>query len=93
MSDSSKVTVTLSVEAVLIKRGMEKYYHMLAKLRSRYDCEIADCYDKPQYLKNILKDVYDGDYEDIVKEIKEELGESVKDKGITDFLEVLEYKI
>ena len=92
MSDSARVTMTLSVEVVLMKRGGDKYYHMLTKLRSSYNCEIADCYDKPQYLKNILKDVYGNDYEAIIKEIKQELGESIKDKEIVAFLEVLEYK-
>ncbi|MEX0657028.1 MAG: hypothetical protein WD154_05740 [Nitrosopumilaceae archaeon] len=92
MSDSNRITMALCIEVVLMRRSGEAYYHVLSKLRSLYDCEIGDCYDKPQYLKNVLKDVYGNDYESIVKEIKLELGDSINNKGIAAFLEILEYK-
>lgn len=92
MSDSNKVTVALCIEVVLMRRSGDAYYRVISKLRSLYDCEIGDCYDKPQYLKNVLKDVYENDYKSIVEEIKLELGDSINNKGIATFLETLEYK-
>lgn len=91
MSDSTnRITVSLSIEVVLMRRGGHQYHLVLSRLKNFYNCEIIDCYDNPQYLKNVLKEAYGSDYESIVEEIKLELGDSINEKGIEAFLAVLE---
>ena len=81
--------MTLAIDVALMKRGGDRYYHFVFKLRNAYGCEIIDCYDKPQYLKNVLKEVYGNEYDSIIEDIKSEFGDSVE-KGITAFLDILE---
>ena len=61
------------VEIVLMRKGNTNYNLVMAKLRSLYDCELIDCFDHPEYLKTVLKEVYKGDYNSILDGIRSEL--------------------
>ena len=76
------------IEVVLMRRGNVNYNLVLAKLNSLYDCTIRDCYDHPEYLKAILVEVYKGDYNSVVKEIRLELGD-LNTEEIGDFINIL----
>lgn len=89
MQDKNRTALALAIDVALMRRGGDRYYHFVFKLRNSYNCEIIDCYDKPQYLKNALKEVYGNEYDSIVKDVKLELGDST-DAGITAFLAILE---
>lgn len=89
MQDKDRTAVALAIDVALMKRGGDRYYHFVFKLRNSYGCEIIDCYDKPQYLKNALKEVYGNEYGSIIEDIKSEFGDSVEE-GIAAFLDILE---
>ena len=89
MQDKSRTALAFAIEVALMRRGGDRYYHFVFKLRNSYNCEIIDCYDKPQYLKNVLKEIYKNEYDSIVKDIKLELGDSIEE-GIRSFLAILE---
>ena len=89
MQDKNRTALALAIDVALKRRGGDRYYHFVFKLRNSYNCEIIDCYDKPQYLKNALKEVYGNEYDSIVKDVKLELGDSIE-AGITAFLAILE---
>lgn len=89
MQDKNRTALALAIDVALMRRGGDRYYHFVFKLRNSYNCEIIDCYDKPQYLKNVLKEVYENEYDSIVKDIKLELGDSIEE-GIRAFLAILE---
>ena len=89
MQDKNRTALALAIDVALMRRGGDRYYHFVFKLRNSYNCEIIDCYDKPQYLKNALKAVYGNEYDSIVKDVKLELGDSIE-AGITAFLAILE---
>ena len=89
MQDKSRTALALAIDVALMRKGGDRYYHFVFKLRNLYNCEIIDCYDKPQYLKNVLKEVYENEYDSIVKDIKLELGDSIEE-GIRAFLAILE---
>jgi len=84
-----KENLALSIEVVFMKKGGEEFQVVLAKLRNDFDLEIKDCYENPECLRKILKDVYHDDFESVVEEIKWELGESVKERKILEFLNAL----
>lgn len=90
MQDQNRTALALAIEVVLMRKGGDQYYHFVFKLRNLYKCEIIDCYDKPQYLKSVLKEVYGNEYNSIVEDIKLELDDSAKEEGIAAFLSVLE---
>ena len=89
MQDKNRTALALAIDVALMRKGGDRYYHFVFKLRNLYNCEIIDCYDKPQYLKNALKEVYENEYDSIVKDIKLELGDSIEE-GIRAFLAILE---
>ena len=89
MQDKNRTALALAIDVALMRRGGDRYYHFVFKLRNSYNCEIIDCYDKPQYLKNVLKEVYGNEYDSIVKDIKLELDDSIEE-GIRAFLAILE---
>lgn len=81
-----KAMVTFSVEVVLMRKGGPQYHLVLARLERDYNCKIFDCFEKPEYLKSVLRDVYGKEYQDIIENIAAELGEVVDEKEIAEFL-------
>lgn len=71
-----------------MRRGNVNYNLVLAKLGSFYDCKIRDCYDHPEYLKTVLREVYKEDYNSIINEIRLELGDLVVEE-INDFINIM----
>jgi hypothetical protein len=77
-----------SIEVVLMRRGDVNYNLVIAKLRSLYDCKIFDCYDHPEYLKTVLREVYKENYNSIITEIRLELGD-LDTEEIGDFINIM----
>ncbi|HWP78359.1 MAG: hypothetical protein AB1299_02755 [Thermoproteota archaeon] len=84
-----KPVVAISVEIVLMRKGGPQYQLVLARLEKYYDCKIFDCFEHPDYLKYVLREVYGDEYEKIIEQIEWELGESVSDPDVKKFLDVL----
>ena len=78
------------IETVLMRRGDTKYNLLVAKLRSQYDCTIRDCFEQPEYLRSVQKEMYREDYNHIIEEIKLQLGELANEKDIADFIKIME---
>jgi hypothetical protein len=86
--DPHELALISCIEVVLMRRGNVNYNLVLAKLNSLYDCTIRDCYEHPEYLKTILREVYKEDYNSVIYEIRVELGDLVVEE-ISDFLNIL----
>jgi len=71
-----------------MRRGNVNYNLVLAKLNSLYGCTIRDCYEHPEYLKTVLKEVYKDNYYSIIHEIRVELGDLVVEE-INDFINIM----
>ena len=89
-TEQHKLALISYVELILMKRGDTNYHLVVAKLNSLYNCKIADCYEHPEYLKVVLKDVYKKEYDSIVLQIKSYLGELIEVQEISDFLKKME---
>ena len=89
-SEPYKLALISYVELVLMRRGNANYHLVMARLGSLYGCKISDCYEHPEYLKTVLKDVYQEDYKSIVSQIKSYLAELVDVKEICDFFKIME---
>lgn len=86
--DSHRIALVSCIETVLMRRGNVNYNLVLARLDSLYGCKIVDCYDNPEYLKDVLRQVYKEDYYFIINEIRLELGDMATEE-ITDFINIL----
>src|SRR5579872_5812244 len=89
-SEPYKLALISYVELVLMRRGNANYHLVMAKLGSLYGCKISDCYEHPEYLKTVLKDVYKEEYAAVVSQIKSYLGELANVKEIIDFFKIME---
>lgn len=88
LNDAKKALVTLAIEQTLLEMGgntlLDKVQSALFK---EYHSYLPDCYEHPEYLNKVLKKIFGNAHTDIVKSIREELGDFA-DKGyISDFLE------
>lgn len=90
MQDNNlKALVAISIEVVLMRTNGPQYFLVLARLERDYKCKITDCFEHPEYLKNVLKDVYGDSYSKILEDLETELGEITSQNEIQDFLNVL----
>ncbi|HEX9846483.1 MAG TPA: hypothetical protein VGA92_08510 [Candidatus Nitrosotenuis sp.] len=88
-TEQHKLALLSCIELVLMRRGNTDYNLVVAKLDSLYNCTIRDCYEHPDYLRTILKDVYNDEYNNIIDEIKVQLDELTNVEEIRDFCQSL----
>jgi hypothetical protein len=84
-----KENLALSIEVVLMRRGGPEFQMVLAKLKNNFNLDIINCYENPEYLRKVLKEVYREDFKFIVEEIIGELGEYAQEQKIIEFLDIL----
>lgn len=78
------------VEVILMQISNTKYHLTVAKLRA-YDTTIEDSYDRAEYLKAVLKEVYGNNYSHMINDIKMCLGDDlIKEKDVNDFFKIME---
>lgn len=88
--EENKNTLMACVELVLMKRDNTRYNLVQAKLNSQYDSWIYQCVDHPEYLRDIMKEVYKDDYFSIIDEISHETDRITDfDKFKSNFFKIL----
>lgn len=81
--------VSLVLEKTLLDIGSDTYCRVKDDLKKKYQCYLTDCYEHPEYLHSILKDLYGDSYRQIVQSINERLEEFSYQKPIAKFIELL----
>jgi hypothetical protein len=84
-----KALVALTIEKTLLEMGSLVLQEVSHRLFEEYHCYIPDCYEKPEHLKKVLKDIYDKSYNEIVSSIQEKLKDFTYHKSVEKFLQVL----
>lgn len=77
-----KAYFTYAVEKALSSVSSLLYERTLERLENDFGCSVIDCYDKPEYIKETLKDLYGTSYKTIMEKITAELSEFDSDKSI-----------
>ncbi len=88
-NEQHKLALISAIEVVLMSMGNTKYNMVIAKLRV-YNVAMRDSPKDPEYLKKILKDVYEYEYNHILYEIKIQLGDLVNEEDIAEFFKIME---
>ena len=70
-----KTIVILAVEDTLDKMGRPVLEQVYKELYSKYGCHLDDCYENPEYLRNILKNMFGNSYQLILELIEKNLEE------------------
>lgn len=81
--------VGLRIRKALLEIGKPIHDQVLQELYREYNCTWADCYEHPEYLKEILKHSFGSSHAEIVKSIKNQLEEFNEHKPIQEFLMVM----
>jgi hypothetical protein len=90
-AEQNKLAFISCIEVVIMRRNGANYHLIEAKLNTLYNCKIYDCYENPEYLRTVLKEVYKEDYNSIIGEIKLESSELVDiDEQKAHFFKVME---
>ena len=87
--DAMKALTALAIEKTLLDMGKPVYEKVANNIHKKYHCHLPHCYEHPEYLKEVLKDLYGNAYTVIVSSIEEQLSEFAYKKKIDMFLTVL----
>jgi len=82
-----KTVVLFVLRQSLLESGREAFEMVNRSLFEKYRCEISDCFEKPEYLVDVLKYVYDGSYTAVVESMKRSLDKFAQEGAIKEFLE------
>ena len=92
ITPEDKIAFMACVEVALMRRGNVDYNSVICKLDVQYSCTIPDCYDYPERLRTVLKEVYKNEYDSVLEEIQWELEKLVDvDPERDHFLKMLRY--
>jgi two-component system chemotaxis response regulator CheY/two-component system response regulator (stage 0 sporulation protein A) len=84
-----KIMVTLALKNTLLELGIQEYDKIVSLLQKDYTCTLEDCYENPEYLRNILKDLFGDSYPDILNSLSENMKDILSQQSVKDFLQVL----
>jgi DNA-binding NarL/FixJ family response regulator len=84
-----KTMVTLALKNTLLELGIQEYDKIVSLLQKDYTCTLEDCYENPEYLRNILKDLFGDSYPDILNSLSENMKDILSQQSIKDFFQVL----
>jgi len=82
-----KALVWSILEKTLIDAGI--YHKVAEELKKRHRCQLDDCYEHPEYLNAILKDLYSNSYKHVIKSINKHLEEFSYQESISRFVKVI----
>lgn len=84
-----KTMVLLALKNTLLELGIEEYDKVIDLLQKEYNCTLEDCYQNPENLKRVLKNLYGDSYRDILNSLSENMKSALSQESIKEFLEVL----
>jgi len=84
-----KSVVAVSVEKALLEIGKFELDSVVYRLKENYNCEIYDCLDHPEYLKQILCELFGNSHEIILKSIQGSFKKTMMEQPLVNFLTVL----
>lgn len=88
-SDDPKVLIITAIEKALLEIGKPDLNKVKQRLMDDYNRTLADCYDEPEFLARILKDIYGKAHVTIVDSIKKNLESMMSLEPVKKFVEVI----
>jgi hypothetical protein len=88
-NDVYKALTILAIEKTLLDVGKAVYDKVISTLEKNYHCYLTDCYEHPEYLSEILKQLYGDSYNEIIESINKKLEEFSNKEPIERFLQVI----
>lgn len=86
MMDMKKTIAIFAIEKTLEGMGGPILEQVCNKLYSKYYCLLRDCYQNPEYLKNVLADMFGDSHKAILESIEKDLEDFASHESIGEFL-------
>ena len=84
-----KALITITIENILLEMGKPALEAFTKKLYKNYNCYLPDCYDHPEYLLEVLRELYGNASKTVVFEIMDSLKECSDQKPIENFIKII----
>jgi len=84
-----KNNTVLAIAKVLEEIGKPVLEQVCSRIYSKYNRYLIDCYDNPEYLADVLKELFGAAYKDIIKTIEENVEDYVPEEPISEFLAII----
>ncbi|MFQ5440927.1 MAG: AAA family ATPase [Nitrosopumilaceae archaeon] len=86
-SNDPKSLIIVAIEKSLLEMGKPDLNKVKERLMADYNRTLADCYEEPEFLNRILKDIYGKAHVTIIDSIKKNLRNMISSKPVQEFLE------
>jgi hypothetical protein len=86
---AQKALISFVVERVLLDVGNLALDEVGNRLYEKHQCYFSDCLEHPQYLKDVLQEIFGDSYKSITDKIQQKLVELNDQKPIAAFLSVI----
>lgn len=91
LSNVHKALVTLSIEQNLLSIGKPTYDEVVERLQKKYHCYLPSCYDHPEYLRDVLYELFGNSGSHMAESITKQIDEFKETKKIGNFIYVLNH--
>ncbi|HJW20187.1 MAG TPA: hypothetical protein VJ571_06495 [Candidatus Nitrosotalea sp.] len=82
-----KTMVVLAIEHTLLKTSINTLEKVQTELHQEFNCDISECYEHPEYLTKVLKDLQSVVQHEIVENVNRYLDEFSYQEQIAEFLD------
>jgi len=89
LDQMKRTMITLAIKNTFLELGLEEYDKIVLMLQKDYNCSLEDCYENPEYLKQVLKDLLGDSYNDVLNSLKENIKNISSNKTTLNFLDAL----
>ena len=89
LDEMKRTMVTLAIKNTFLELGLEEFDKIVMMLQKDYDSSLEDCYDNPEFLKQVLKDLLGDAYKDVLNSLKENIKNISSHKSTENFLDAL----
>lgn len=79
----------LAIVKVLERIGKPLLEQVCGRIYSKYHCYLIDCYDHPEYLTDVLKELFGAAYKNIIETIEESTKDHEPKEPIREFLTII----
>lgn len=84
-----RALIAFTVEKALLEIGKPILDKVAGRLYEEYRCYFADCYEHPDYLNDVLRDVFGSSHYTIAQSIKAELAEVLEDEAVLRLVNII----
>lgn len=87
--DAKRALISFVIERVLLDAGKLVMDEVGNRLYEKHQCYFSDCLENPQYLREVLQEIFGDSYKSITDKIQQKLVELEDQESIDDFLSVI----